>query len=236
MRNVAAFQDALLAVRQQNPDLTIENCQSGGRMLNEFTSLATQISWLRDSSDNGLEHARQNISVVLGALEFVFPWSAYSFTNNLDRMDKDDDELTRLYCRSAMAGVWGISADLSGVEDRQRAVILKEVENYRRLNQIKQGCLYELKPPSAGSDVAGASFYDGQRKRAGVLLYRWDRRGPFEQRVQLNNLKSYAWYDVLDVDTGATARLRGKTLMKDGIAVTFAGERQSALVFIDPVK
>jgi len=236
MKNVAAFQNALRAVRQANPDLIIENCQSGGRMLNEFTAMATQTSWLRDDSDNGLEHARKNITVVMGALNFVFPWAAYTFTNNLDRMDQDDDEMTRLYCRSAMAGIWGISADLSAITDRQRAVILKEIENYRRLGEIKQQCLYELEQPGDGADIARISFYDAQRKGAATLLYRWDRRGQFDQHVTLKNLKTYAWYDVLDVDSGVTVRMRGKSLMRDGITIPFASDRLSALVFVDPAK
>jgi len=151
-------------------------------------------------------------------------------------MDQDDDETTRLYCRSAMAGIWGISADLSGIGDQQRAVILKEAENYRRLNQIKQYCLYELQLPSNGSDVAGVNFYDAQRKHAAVLLYRWDRRGQFDRRIALKNLRSYTLYDVVDVDSGATVRAQGKDLMKDGITVSFTSDRQSALIFIEPAK
>ncbi|UCH33183.1 MAG: hypothetical protein JSV65_11400, partial [Armatimonadota bacterium] len=39
MRNVLAFHEALQAVRRVQPDLRIENCQSGGRMINEYTVL-----------------------------------------------------------------------------------------------------------------------------------------------------------------------------------------------------
>src|SRR5581483_3686974 len=110
---------ALRAVRQANPDLFIENCQSGGRMINEFTLLLTQTSWLKDDNQVGLEHARANISTALGAMQFVFPWAALRFIYNLDQLNPDDDELTRLYCRSAMAGVWGTSTDLSQISQRQ---------------------------------------------------------------------------------------------------------------------
>lgn len=128
MRNVRAFQDALGAVRRGNPDLVIENCQSGGRMINEFTALATDMHWLRDGGINGLKHARQNIETVLGALEFLPPWTAFRWTNRPDEIA--DPELLRLYCRSAMAGVWGISADQAKIAPAQRAVILKEVRHY----------------------------------------------------------------------------------------------------------
>lgn len=235
MRNVVTFQNGLRATRQANPDLTIENCQSGGRMLNELTLLATQISWLKDSNDSGLKHARQNISVALGALEFIFPWSAYRWTNTFDKMDADDDELTRLYCRSAMAGVWGISSDLTKISDRQRAVILSEIENYRRLNVIKQSCWYDLQLPDDNADVAAVTFYDDQGQSAGILMYRWSRNGAFDQQVLLPKLNSKTKYQVTDVDTGASTKVRGKNLKKDGLTVSFSRERQSALLFIEPV-
>ncbi|HKP86627.1 MAG TPA: alpha-galactosidase [Blastocatellia bacterium] len=235
MKNVLAFQDALRAVRVANPDLTIENCQSGGRMINEFTLLATQISWLRDGSDNGMEHARANISLALGAMEFIFPWAIYRWTNELDDMDQNDDELTRFYCRSAMAGTWGISSDLSEIGDRQRNVILREIRNYRRLNEIKQNCIYELLQPASGNGVAGVTFYDAQHQRAAVLLYRWDRNGAFEENVTLNVVKSKAQFRITDADTGIKTKERGKNLVKNGLTVSFGPNRLSALLFIEPV-
>jgi alpha-galactosidase len=234
MRNVVTFQNGLRATRQANPDLTIENCQSGGRMLNELTLLATQISWLRDSNDSGFSHARQNISVGLGALEFVFPWSAFRWTNTFDKMDADDDELTRLYCRSAMAGVWGISSDLTKISDRQRAVILSEIENYRRLNVIKQSCWYDLQLPDDNADVAAVTFYNDQGQQAGILMYRWNHDGAFDQHVLFPKLNSKTKYQVTDVDTGVTTKVRGKSLKTDGMMVSFSRERQSALLFIEP--
>lgn len=80
MKNVIGFQNAMQAVRQANPDLTIENCLNGGRMINEFTLLATQTSWLRDLGSRGKPDPQGNIQVALNALDFVFPWSALRFT------------------------------------------------------------------------------------------------------------------------------------------------------------
>ncbi|MGA9769484.1 MAG: alpha-galactosidase [Blastocatellia bacterium] len=235
MRNVLTFQDALRAVRQANPDLTIENCQSGGRMINELTLLATQLSWLRDGGDNGLEHAKQNITTALGALEFIFPWAVFRWTNNLNDMNQSDDELTRFYCRSAMAGVWGVSSNLSQIEEHQQAVILKEIENYRRLNQIKQDSLYELQRPHDGDQFASVTFYDTQHNRAAVLVYRWDRTGPFDANIALDVVKSKKQFRVTDVDTGIKSKERGKKLVKEGLNVSFSSNRMSALVFIEAV-
>jgi hypothetical protein len=150
-------------------------------------------------------------------------------------MDQNDDELTRFYCRSAMAGTWGISSNLSQIGERQQNVILKEIENYRRLNQIKQDCIYEVRQPGSGADVASVTFYDSLHNRAAVLVYRWDRSGPFETNITLDVMKSKKQFRVTDVDTGIKTKERGKKLVKNGINVSFGSNRMSALLFIEPV-
>ena len=54
MRNVVAFQSALQGVRRKFPELNIENCMSGGRMVNEFTNSISQIHWPKDVYNKGL--------------------------------------------------------------------------------------------------------------------------------------------------------------------------------------
>ena len=235
MKNVIGLQNALQAVRQANPDLVIENCFNGGRMINEFTLLATQTSWLLDAGVEGVPDAQANISSALQALEFVFPWSALRFTINFDQLNQNDDEMTRLYCRSAMAGTWGISSDLGLISEHQRAVILKELENYRRLNHVKYACLYDLQLPTDNADVAGITYYSSRGLHAGVMLYRWQRAGAFDERVRLTKLKAGMMYKVEDVDTGTEMTVSGADLMSNGVSVAFSSQRQSALLFIEPV-
>lgn len=234
MKNVIGFQNAMKGVRNANPDLMIENCLNGGRMINEFTLLTTQATWLKDLGAK-VPDPLGNISVALNAMEFVFPWAALRFTINLDRIDQDDDEALRLYCRSAMAGTWGISTDLSKISERQQGVILKEIENYRWLNHLKFACKYDLQLPNDNADVAGVTFYSRRQFNAGVLLYRWQRDGAFEERVTLPKLKSGVTYRVVDADTGTEIIASGSDLINNGIAVPFSAERLSALLFIEPV-
>jgi len=236
MKNVVAFQEALLAVRKANPDLFIENCQSGGRMINEFTVLATQSQWLRDGGGHGLEHARSNVAVALGAMAFVPPWAAGRWTNNFQKMDPNDDELTRFYCRSAMAGTWGIVSDLSKIGHRQRAGILKEVGHYRRLNALKPGYLYDIVLPADGVDVAGVTFYRQSRREAAVLLYRWNRKGPFDHQVKLAALQSGPQYKIEEADSGEVFTETAEQLHHQGVRVRFDPRRMSALLFLQAVE
>jgi hypothetical protein len=235
MKNVVGFQNALRAVRQANPDLTIENCLNGGRMINDFTLLATQTSWLNDYGRSGIPDAPANIRSALNALELVFPWAALRLTINFEQIDPNDDELTRLCCRSGMIGMWGISTDLSLLGEHQQSIILKEIANYRRLNHLKYACLYDLQLPGDDKDAVGVTFYSGRRVHAGIMLYRWQRDGAFDQRVVLTKLKPAMTYHVIDMDMGTDITASGNELMSSGVTVPFNSQRQSALLFIDPV-
>jgi hypothetical protein len=189
MRNVLAFQGALAAVRDAYPDLYIENCQSGGRMVNEFTALITQSQWLRDGGGNGLEHARSNFAEALGAVQFLPPWTANRWSNNPGRMKDASPELLRYYCRSAMAGTWGLVADLEELNDEQRGIILEEIAAYRRLNTIKEDNLYEIVYPVKGADFAAIAYFAQDGSRAAALVLRWDAKGAFEARIPTPYMK-----------------------------------------------
>jgi hypothetical protein len=236
MKNVIAFQDALRAVRINNPNLSIENCLNGGRMINELTVLTSQAIWLRDGPREGLEHARQNVEISFNAMEFLFPWTAYRFTKNFELLDPNDDELTRFYCRSAMMGTWGISSDLGLISAPQQKVILKEIKYYKQLNAIKLNYLYEMDKPAQGKEAAGITFYDAKLQRAGLLLYRWDGQGAFNYHARLQMLDASKTYKICDADSKTIAQMSGADLLAKGFDVAFAEGRLSALIFIEPVK
>ncbi len=234
MKNVNAFQSALRSVRQWNTDLYIENCQSGGRMINEFTVPLTQSQWIRDGGNTGPEHARSNFREALGALALLPPWTVNRWTNNPDRNDPEDDEFTRMYCRSAMAGTWGIVADLPKIHERQREIIRKEIANYRRLNELKTDCRYDLYLAARRPDAAGVTYFDGEGRRAGILLMRWAAKGAFDFTAGLDALQPEGRYVVEDVDTGTKTTISSEKLINSGLAVHFPEARDSALVFIEP--
>lgn len=228
MKNVAAFQNALLSVRKAYPEMILENCQSGGRMINELTMLATQSQWLRDGGNNGLAHARNNISTALNSLAFVPPWAANRWTNNFQQMDPNDLELVRYYARSGMPGTWGIVSDLSAIPDKIREVLVKEAEHYRRLNTFK-GYTYDMYLPSEKAPAAGIVYYGPEKKSAAVLLFRWDAQGAFEFPIRLK-LPENLHYIVEDIDTGEKSTIAGIKL-NDEYSLHLSAERFSSLTF-----
>ncbi len=227
MKNVVAFQNALKAVRKADPDLIIENCQSGGRMINEFTTLLAQVHWVRDGGGTGPGHAKENIRTALAALDFLPPRVPFRWTNNPDRNDPADDEFIRMYCRSAMVGVWGISADLSKIGNRQRDIIVKEIKNYRRLNRVK-GFLYQI---YQSREAYGIVYYDSLGRDAGILLIRNDDTGAFTINVDLKYLSPHFSYRVEDVDKGAPTVFPGKEF-QDGLTVDFDKHTMSRMLFL----
>lgn len=236
MKNVIALQKALSSVRRANPDLMIESCLNGGRMINEFTALTSQALWLRDGQKQGLEHALQNIEITLEATEFLFPWLAYRFTKNFDVLPPDDAELTKLYCRSAMIGIWGVSTDLRAIPEQQRDVILREMRFYRFLAPVKLDHLYDIDKPAAGKQTAGITYYDSGQRRAWALLYRWDSDRAFTHRLVMTQLDPNRMYRVRDVDLRTRVLQSGAELMTNGIEIPFTAARRSALLYVEAIE
>jgi hypothetical protein len=197
-------------------------------MVNDLTSFAADIHWLRDGGDTGYQHARTNIAEVLGALQFLPGWTCQRWNNRWHENDPTNDELTKFYCRSAMPGVWGISEDLSKVDTRQLAVIRQEVKHYRKLNQLKASGVWDIHYPHDEADIAAITFYGEDRSRAAVLVYRWKTEGAVQTTIALTGLAGEN-YHIQDVDTGFKIDLnRNKEL-----SLHLDNEQLSALCFIE---
>ena len=207
MKNVIALQNSLAAARQAYPHLNIENCMSGGRMINEFTDQIAQAHWIRDGGGNGYRHARANIKEALGAAQFIAPQKIQRWTNRPNELDENDVELMKFYCRSAMIGSWGVSADLNKISDKQREIIIKEATYYRALADFKTSLKYDIFYPQAGNDVTGIIFYHEDGEQAAVLMYRWDGQGPCTVNVNFNHLPS-GEYILSNWDSGDQKRIR----------------------------
>ena len=127
-----------------------------------------------------------------------------------------------------------MSTDLAQIDPAQQRVIVKEIQRYRQLNLLKQDYLYDVQSPQSGDDTAAVTYYSDDNKKAGVLLYRYDREGAFSPKVRFRNLQASTTYQVRDVDLGSKIKMTGKNLMQKGVSVSFNSERLSAMLFLDP--
>jgi len=203
-------------------------------MINELTDQIAQSHWIRDGGRSGLEHARSNIQEALGAIQFLAPSKVQRWTNRLNEIDENNSELLRMYCRSAMIGVWGISTDLNKISAKQKKIILEEIDHYKKLAAIKSS-RYEILYPVEDTDVAGIVFYNQNRLNAGVILFRWDQKGRLAKNLKLDLLKN-AKYRVTNMDTQEAKTFQGKNL-RDGTCTFVLTEGQfSALYFINNMK
>jgi hypothetical protein len=172
MRNVVAFQSALQGVRRKFPELNIENCMSGGRMVNEFTNSVAQIHWPKDVYNKGLEHAWSNFCENLGALQMMQPFMNQKWINNPEKLPGKDTSLIRFYAQSCLPGTFGISADLYKIPAFQKEIFLNEIANYRRLNRWKGNYLYDIHYPRDENDAGFVVFYSNEQDSIAVLCGR----------------------------------------------------------------
>lgn len=230
IKNIIALQSALKAVREKNPGLYIENCMSGGRMINDFTNTLAQIHWIKDGGHNGLGHARENIKTALGASEILPLSKVERWTNRVDEIK--DPELLRYYCRSAMIGVWGISADMHKVSSAQKDIILGEISHYRKLNELKYDNIYQISHPGDG-DIAAITYFNASRNKASVMIFRWKQQGQIKHNLELDMLTGDNNYLVKKANTSQSHQYNGSRLKHKGLPIVLEGETMSAIYYIN---
>ncbi len=229
MKNIAALQSSLAAVRLAFPDLSIENCMSGGRMINGFTDAISQSHWIRDGSANGLKHSRSNIAEALGAVDFLAPYKVQRWTNRIDEIH--DPESLRLYCRSAMIGTWGVSADLTKVATAEQRIILQEVENFRKINILKADQLYDVIYPTEGRAWCGIVYYSRAGDRAAALLFRWNADEEIKVVLGLPGLKDTGIYKVSLTNEAGEWRRAGKSAT-NGVELVLRKGQLSQIILV----
>jgi hypothetical protein len=199
MKSVIALQNGFAAARKAYPDMIFEACMGGGKMINEFTDAISQIHWIRDGSRTGYFHAVSNIFEALGAIDFLEPQKVQRWNNRINETEMKSPELLKFYCRSCILGSWGISADLERITPAQKAVILGEIKNYRRLNEIKKYNLYDYTYPGEYTNLVPVVFYDESIKKAGILFYRLfpnDKEVTMKLKTNLDPRLSYTFEDM----------------------------------------
>lgn len=231
LKSVIAFQNGFAQARKSNPDLIIEACMGGGKMINDFTDRISQIHWIRDGNRTGYVHALTNIHEALGAIDFLEPQKVQRWTNRIDETEMKTPDMLKFYCRSCMLGSWGISADLNKISSMQREVIINEVKNYRQLNEIKKDKLIDFNYPTEYVSLVPVTFYNESYNKAAIVLYSLtpnEKFVKFKVKTRLSNDKSY---EFSDVDAKSKIIFQGSVF-----EVTLSPGQNSAMFFISEVQ
>ena len=230
MKSVIGFQNGFAAARKSHPEMVFEACMGGGKIINEFTDRISQIHWIRDGHKTGYVHAISNIHEALGALDFLQPQKVQRWTNRIDETKMETPDLLKLYCRSCMIGSWGISADLYKVSDTQREIILHEVQNYRKLNEIKKDNLIDYKYPTEYVNLLPITFYNEDYTKAAILFFSLsgnDKLVKFKAKTRLSPQKQY---EFVNADTNQKIEVQGNEF-----ELSLAKGENSAIYFINEV-
>ena len=208
MRNVVSLQKALSDARKNYPGLVIESCMGGGKMINEFTDMISQIHWIRDGERSGYIHAIDNIKEVIGASGFLMPEKIERWVNRIEEVDENNTELIKFYCRSCMLGTWGISSDLYKVSDKTKSIIRKERNHYRKINQVKMHNLYDFEPIKEYTRDIYTIFYNSDYTEAAIILYQIIPREEGVKRTIQTQLKP-GKYMITNVETKESTMING---------------------------
>ncbi|MGN0906635.1 MAG: alpha-galactosidase, partial [Bullifex sp.] len=197
-------------LNEKHPELLIEGCSGGGGRFDLGMLYYTPQSWLSDDTD-----AIERIDIEFGS-SYIYPVS--SFGSHVSAVpNHQTHRMTPLFTRSsvAMIGSYGLELDPTKLSEDEKAVIRKEINEYKELcTIIKDGDFYRLMhTPEAGCCLAVS-----QDKKDAVLIAvrRLSHGNPKDFHVRLRGLDANAMYSVGD------KVFTGSLLMNAGLLLPFA--------------
>ncbi len=214
--HVNALYQVLATLRDQYPNLLIENVSGGGNRLDLGMLRYSDAAWMDDRTAPSV-HVRHNIE----GLSAIFP-PAYllSFVTDHDTEPLHDSPDLPLYFRSRMAGALGLCFRSDGFADGELAAIEHEIEIYKAMRDTQRVASASLLTGQA--DTSNPPAWDVlQESAAGseqavVCAYQSDA-GSDTVTVRPTGLIPDASYEVQSVDTGSLGTATGAALMSSGI-------------------
>jgi alpha-galactosidase len=216
--HVKGLYDVLQSLRDRYPDMTIENCASGGNRLDFGMLRYTDAAWTDDRSEPSI-HVRHNLE----GLSTFFP-PAYLLSAMLpsDGEPLSDAPDLGLYLRSRMPGVLGFMYRSEDLSDEDRAGIAAEINVYKNLRDILRTSSAILLTPQASVDGGPAWDAIEALARGGeraVLFAFQDDGAVASVHVRPRGLRATRSYRVETVDGVLLRTATGADLMADGLDI-----------------
>ncbi len=236
---------ALSRIRQDFPEVVLENCSSGGLRIDLGMLRQTHATFLSDP-----DWPVHDLQIFWGASAMLAPntllhWT-YSHWRNTDpppyqRFDPFDPNLTRqkwdYYTRISMLGWYGVSQKLIEIPGwlserigEQNRLYQREVRRF-----IYEADLYRLtdQPQRSGIGERWAAFQYSLPDGSEHLLFVFRLPGAEKERsIRLKNLEAERMYTVRGLEGEVEWRRSGQSLMEDGLRMDFLDEEDSLLVNI----
>jgi alpha-galactosidase len=205
----------LTTLRLRYPDLLIENVSGGGNRLDYGMMQFTDVGWMDDRTWPST-HVRHNLEGLSSAIP---PSYLSSFV-----IDKESESLQtgsdiRLYLRSRMAGVFGLTFKSAALPPSTASEVLNHVALYKSLRTtIQHGSAILLTRQTSVDDPPA---WDAMQETdgAGLTVIFAFQIDPGIDRIRLRPraLDPQAVYDVESIDVGPLGSASGAELMADGI-------------------
>ena len=241
--HVRGLYEVLDYLRQEFPDLIIENCASGGNRMDYALLRRTHIAWLSDETDPSYRVRYHMFSASYPfPPEYLNSWLVESWFEHLADT-RDNSALLRSWLQSRMMGAFGISVSTLGWTPQMRAVVATEISQYKSYrNIISTGHHHHLLPQAnlmapqlaPPTEPDAVEFFDPETTSEVIFLFKgavpWA-----ERRVRLRHVLPNIMYQVKTPDGVVLIQRAGRELMNQDITFAYPAGQPSTLLLVTPL-
>ena len=228
---VRAYYDIYSHLRQQHPDLLLEVCNDGGRMVDFGSASHGDYFSITDTYDPlSNREAFYDTSQVLPAAmleDYVEKWPTPTVEN------------FRYMLRSGMMGWLTIMQDTNAWTERQHATAKQEFAFYKSELRplIRDADLYHISQRPDGIHWDGIEYFDVKRGVGVIYAFRGAGQNENHHTFILQGLHPDTKYKLHFQDnTSADTTVAGAELLKRGLTVNLANGNSSELIRISELK
>lgn len=228
---VRAYYDIYSKLREKHPDILLEACNDGGRMVDFGTAAHTDYFSITDTYDPlSNRRAFYDTSHVLppAMLEsYVEKWPTPRIQNFLYML------------RSGMMGWLTIMLDTNSWSPEQHVAAKREFQLYKNKLRplIRDADLYHISPRPDGVHWDGIEYFDPRRRSGVVYAFHGSNSDEPQHAFLLKALDAAANYRVRFQDrTSPDQTATGRQLLASGVRVHLPLPNSSELIFIDEVR
>jgi alpha-galactosidase len=231
--HVRGLYDLLDALRARYPDLILENVSGGGNRLDVGMLRYTDVGWMDDRTAPSV-HVRHNVE----GLSTLFPPAyllSFAVPHDTEPLQRAPD--LRLYLRSRMQGVLGLSLLTGRLYDDDAASLAREVSVYKSFRDALSNASATLLTDQAlvvdgpAWDVLEAS--DPESGAVILSAFQIDA-GTTQINVKPRDLAPSSIYTVRSVDQGMLGSASGEALMRDGIDIVASQLTAAHVLLLSP--
>ena len=215
-------------LRRDHPNLLLEICNDGGRMVDFGSAAHGDYFSITDAYD-----PLSNRRAFYDASHLLPPAMLEAY---VEKWPTPKIENFRYMLRSGMMGWLTIMLDTTAWSEQEHAAAKKEIQLYKeRLRPlIRDAALYHIAPRPDGIHWDGLQYFDPQRDRGVLYAFRGSNPSENTYVFKLRGLAPAKNYRLHFEDGSAPKRsVTGRDLLDLGLSLTLPIPNSSELVFIE---